>query len=59
MTRKHFAALAAALHRAIPLNATESDMIVWAACCVQVASACRAANPAFDKSRFLDACNGK
>ncbi len=59
MSRKHYVALAAALHRAIPLHATESDMIVWAACCVQVASACGEGNSAFDKARFLDACNGK
>ncbi len=60
MTKKHFEIIAQALHEAISANATETDMIIWAACCVKIAKAMACLNPRFDKARFLEACrNGR
>jgi hypothetical protein len=56
MTRKHFNALAANLRHAKPAN--PDQFLGWQAAVYAVCDACKAANPGFDRDRFMLACAG-
>ena len=63
MTKKHFKQLANSTAFSHP-ERTSADteatytakMIVWGRCVTAVANVCHANNPAFDRAKFLDAC---
>lgn len=61
ITRKHMQALAYALHDAKPehVKGTPSDISApqWVKDVTAVATAIAEVNPAFDKERFIRACN--
>ena len=52
MSKKHYEALAAALHEE---RGAEDE---WLACVHAVADVCATFNPRFDRERFLSACHG-
>lgn len=54
MTRKHFNALALALHNVKPSAAVVSDP--WVNSVRAVADVCATANTGFDRQRFIEAC---
>jgi hypothetical protein len=66
MTKKHFQALARALYEAQPLKPGPCSQIdfakyaskvaTWNACVKGVMDACSQSNGAFDRERFLEAC---
>jgi hypothetical protein len=56
MTAKHFASIAASLKAARPNVPTSAELALWVQCCNEIASTCDAANPRFDRARFLAAC---
>lgn len=55
MTKKHFIALALHIASVRPVEAS-SHFPMWRATMLAVCDACRQANPAFDKQRFITAC---
>jgi hypothetical protein len=57
MTRKHFAAIAAAMYGVRP--ATRVPLTQWTIDCEALATVFYGMNPRFDRARFLNACNGK
>ena len=63
MTRKHFQALAQALHDARPLLTDKEHMPEtlkarehWAVCVDRIADVCAETNSRFDRIKFVDAC---
>ena len=60
MTRKHFAAIAAAMNESQPIWVrTAQSRLQWDADCEALATVFYGMNPRFDRARFLNACNGK
>jgi hypothetical protein len=57
MTRKHFAAIAAAMYEIRPT--AHFRVLQWTIDCEALATVFYGMNPRFDRARFLNACNGK
>lgn len=54
MTRKHFQALAVKLHALKPEAGTDDTQ--WEQCVNGIAAVCADSNPAFNRVRFVEAC---
>jgi len=63
MSKKHFIALARALHKQEPgagtLDASDLRWFAWYKACEAVADVCGYYNDDFDRKRFLTACGVK
>ena len=57
MTRKHFDALAEALVKSAPATAKGQPYYQWIYTVGKVADVCERFNLAFNRARFLEACN--
>lgn len=58
MTLKDYEALATALAGVRPVEVECADMYMWVSCVSQVALVLQEDNPAFNRARFVEACQG-
>lgn len=60
MTKKHFRALATAMHELKGNKATEERPVCeyaqWQLTCIKIADVCASQNPRFDRDKFITAC---
>ena len=56
MTKRHFTALASALHDTRPPQHDAGEWATWLATVYAIVTVCQNANPRFDRDRFMRAC---